>query len=277
MGWGLIKQDTGHALGIRLTTLRQQDGAAVGSETRPLPPAGLPRGGLHRRREPRRLLQRRDALEGLHAPAGHAAPAGAVEAQAACGVAEDPHRLGGRLPASGRHGPQAARAGLDNVRRRRPFCWAGLGLGRVSWAVSWECPRPWRVGEGTARAHASRRHGWMAPELAHPLRLARRAGRWAKTAAGRLLWPDGAPAAVDVNRAGSPPSREVRHQTATVCRCTARGAAACRRVVSCPDLRRTTKGKRGRHWASRSRRKRACRVSRSSVIAGMGGYIAFLR
>jgi hypothetical protein len=50
----------------------------------------------------------------------------------------------------------------------------------------------------------------MAPERATPLGLARGAWSRANPAAGRVLWTDGAPASLEVNRAESPPSREGR-------------------------------------------------------------------
>jgi hypothetical protein len=134
---GLSEQANVQALRLRLTKRLQQDGEAVGSETRQLPPAGVAGRGFDGGIPPVRLLPRLDALEGLHALAGPAAPEGEVEAPAACVVAEAPHRLGGRLPSSGRAGAQAARALLDTGRRLSRVFLAWLGLGRFRLALSW--------------------------------------------------------------------------------------------------------------------------------------------
>ena len=93
MGWGLVQQDHVQTLRRGLAKLLQKEAEAVGIEAGPLPPEGVAGGGFDCRIPPVRLVQRFDALEGLHAQAGHAATGREREAQPAFVVAENSHRL----------------------------------------------------------------------------------------------------------------------------------------------------------------------------------------
>jgi hypothetical protein len=89
----LIEEDNVQALGLGLAAVPQQDGAARGLEAGELPPAGVARGGFHRRREPVRFIERFDDLEGLHTIARDPATHREVQAQAAFVLAKHPHGL----------------------------------------------------------------------------------------------------------------------------------------------------------------------------------------
>ena len=99
MGWGLVQQDHVQTLRRGLAKLLQKEAEAVGIEAGPLPPEGVAGSGFDCRIQPVRLVQRFDALEGLHAKACHAATRREMEAPPAFVVAEDPHWLVRRLPA----------------------------------------------------------------------------------------------------------------------------------------------------------------------------------
>src|SRR4029453_3437153 len=99
MGWGLIQQDNVQTLRLVLAKRMQKEVEAVGIEAGPLPPEGVAGGGFDRRVQPGRLVQRFDALEGLHAKACPAATGREMEAQPAFVVAENSPRLGRPLTA----------------------------------------------------------------------------------------------------------------------------------------------------------------------------------
>jgi hypothetical protein len=121
MRWGLRPESNRETLRIVLANPVEKDSDAGGIEARPLPPAGLPQGGLHGGIAPGHLLQGLDALHRRPTVARKPPVAGPVQAQTALVLAADAHRLGRRLSASGRHGTEAARAWRDKGRRRRVF------------------------------------------------------------------------------------------------------------------------------------------------------------
>jgi hypothetical protein len=133
----LVQNDDMKTRGLGLPTLPQQDGEAIRIEARQLPPKGLARGRLDGGIEPGILLQRCDHLHWFHPVARQPPVPRQVQAQACCLLAADPHRLGGRLPASGRDRPEAAWALFDKVRRLGDLFLAWLGRGRLRLAGSW--------------------------------------------------------------------------------------------------------------------------------------------
>jgi hypothetical protein len=136
MGWGLVQQDNGQTLRIVLTKLLQKEGEAVGIAAGPLPPEGVAGGGCDCRLQPGRLVQRFDALEGLHAVACAPTVEGHVQAQTTCILAADPHGLVGGWPPSGGAGAEATWALLHKIRRGGDVFFAWLGRGRCSFALS---------------------------------------------------------------------------------------------------------------------------------------------
>ena len=120
----------------RWAKLVKKDIEAIGVQAGQLPPERLPGSGFDRRLEPVRFLQRLDDLERLHAVACEPPVERQVQAQTTCILAEDSHGLGGRRPASGGDGAQAAWALLDKIRHCRSVFFAWLGRGRFSCALS---------------------------------------------------------------------------------------------------------------------------------------------
>ena len=95
---GVVQQDEVETRGVVLATLVEKHGEAVGLEAGPLPPAGFARRGFHGGREPLRLVQGLNDLDGLHAIARQPPVERQVQAQTTFIVAEDSHRLVGCLP-----------------------------------------------------------------------------------------------------------------------------------------------------------------------------------
>jgi hypothetical protein len=137
LGRSLIQEDNVQPLGIVLTKFVQQEIETVGIEAGPLPPEGVAGGGLDRRRQPIRLVQGLDHLYRLHAVACEPPMDRQVQTEACFILAEDPYRLVGRLPASGRDRPEAAGALFDQVSRLGDVFLAWLGRGRLRLAWSW--------------------------------------------------------------------------------------------------------------------------------------------
>ena len=133
---GVVQQADVQPLCLGLATRGQQETQARGVQAGPCPPEGFACGGLPSGREPGRLLARLADLDRLHAVAGEATGQGPVPASTTVLLTAPPHGVGGRLSPSGGDGPEAARARCDKVRRLRHFFFAGLGRGRLSWALS---------------------------------------------------------------------------------------------------------------------------------------------
>jgi hypothetical protein len=99
VGWRLSQEYYIQTLSVVLPQLVKKDGEAVGIEARELPPAGLARGGLDRGLEPVILIERLNDLDRLHPSARETAADRQLQAEPAFVLAEDPHRLRGRLSA----------------------------------------------------------------------------------------------------------------------------------------------------------------------------------
>ena len=133
---GLVKEDNIETRGLVLAKLLEKDTAAGGIEAGQLPPAGVPRGGLHGGIQPVVLIEWLTDLERLAPIPGETTAHRQVKPEPAFVWAEAPHGWRRGLPASGRDGPKAARAWFDKVSRLGNGFLAWLGRGRFRWALS---------------------------------------------------------------------------------------------------------------------------------------------
>jgi hypothetical protein len=134
---GLVQQDAMETLGVVLAKLPQKDREAVGIAAGQLSPEGVARRGLHGGIQPGVLIEWRNDLDRLDSIPGETTADRQGETKPAFVLAADPHGLCRGLPASGRDGPEAARALCDNVRRLSTVFFAWLGRGRLRLAWSW--------------------------------------------------------------------------------------------------------------------------------------------
>ena len=97
MGWGLVEEDNIETLGIVLAKLAQKDGEAVGIQPGSCPPEGVPRRRLHRCIEPVEFIQRVHQLPWLRPDPRQPTEERQVETETTFILAEDAHRLVGRV------------------------------------------------------------------------------------------------------------------------------------------------------------------------------------